>query len=173
MMKCISTKGNSRQHRPWENSLTRKAIGCHYIGLQIKTEFPTFSPGNLSGSSRWVAVLPCCQLRPRTDKPQMKESTPKGPNDAVTGSEILEYISDKKIAKIVTFLGVVASFILFIPAVWGIEKIESLNGKLGALTGFVILFSLVVIMLSKAERIEVISATALYAAVLIVLVGKG
>jgi CBS-domain-containing membrane protein len=86
--------------------------------------------------------------------------------------EELTYASDKRISNTVTGLGVIFSFALFIPAVWAIEKTDSLNAKLGALTGFILLFTIVVVTLTRAQRMEVITSTAAYAAVLIVLIGR-
>lgn len=63
--------------------------------------------------------------------------------------------------------------ILFIAAVWGIEELDSVEKKLGALTWSVLFFSIVVVMLNQAGIMEAITVTAAYAAVLIVLVGKG
>jgi hypothetical protein len=56
--------------------------------------------------------------------------------------------------------------------VWALWEISYIVNKLAALTGFVILFALWVGILTNGSRMEVFAATAAYAAVLVVYVGR-
>jgi len=73
----------------------------------------------------------------------------------------------------VTITNMLAAMGFLISAVWVLWKIDNFEWKLGALTIFVVAFSLWVAILTSAARTEVFGATAAYAAVLVVFVGRG
>ena len=87
----------------------------------------------------------------------------------------IDYVPEKTIHKWVTFIGLVAAIAFLIAAIWVIWVIPQrlFVVKLGVLTAFVILFGIWVNYATTATRSEVFAATAAYAAVLVVYVGKG
>ena len=72
-----------------------------------------------------------------------------------------------------SLFGLLAAMSFLIAAVWAIWKIDKFTSKLIALTAFVVGFTLWVAFLTNATRMELFGATAAYAAVLVVYVGKG
>lgn len=64
------------------------------------------------------------------------------------------------------------AILFLIVAMWVTWVISSLPGKLGAITGFVIAFAFWTICFTSAQRKEVYTATAAYAAVLVVFATK-
>lgn len=87
----------------------------------------------------------------------------------------IDYVPEKTIHKWVTFIGLVAAIAFLIAAIWVLWVIPErlFVVKLGVLTAFVILFGIWVNYATTATRSEVFAATAAYAAVLVVYVGKG
>lgn len=85
------------------------------------------------------------------------------------------YSPEKTIHKLVTFIGLVAAIAFLIAAIWLIWVVptELFVVKLGVLTAFVVLFGVWVNYATTASRSEVFAATAAYAAVLVVYVGRG
>ena len=87
----------------------------------------------------------------------------------------IDYVPEKTIHKWVTFIGLVAAIAFLIAAIWVLWVIPErlFVVKLGVLTAFVILFGIWVNYATTATRSEVFAATAAYAAVLVVYVGRG
>ena len=73
----------------------------------------------------------------------------------------------------VTIFNMAAAIGFLISAVWVLWKIDNFEWKLGALTIFVVAFAVWVAVLTTATKMEVFGATAAYAAVLVVYVGRG
>ncbi|KAI0523910.1 hypothetical protein F5B22DRAFT_592468 [Xylaria bambusicola] len=80
---------------------------------------------------------------------------------------------EKRIDAIVISFNMVAAIGFLIAAVWALWAIHDFITKLAAMTGFVVAFSLWVGLFTKAAKMEVFAATAAYAAVLVVYVGRG
>ncbi|CAF9908903.1 hypothetical protein IMSHALPRED_007533 [Imshaugia aleurites] len=85
----------------------------------------------------------------------------------------ISFVPEKKIHKGVTLIGLVAAIAFLIAAIWTIWAIHPFVVKLGVLTAYVVLFGVWVNYATTATRSEVFGATAAYAAVLVVYVGKG
>ena len=81
-------------------------------------------------------------------------------------------MKEKKIHKWVTFIGLVFAIAFLIVAIWVIYVIKKFVVKLGVLTAFVAVFGVWINYATTATRSEVFAATAAYAAVLVVYVGK-
>ncbi len=92
----------------------------------------------------------------------------------MSNSEIL-YVPEKSIHKLVTLIELVAAVAFLIAAIWLLWRIpgELYVLKLGVLTAFVILFSIWISYATSAQKSEIFAATAAYAAVLVVYIGKG
>ena len=87
-----------------------------------------------------------------------------------------EWTSENYTHAAVTSITLVIAMILLIGAVWSLwaaEKYYHFTLRLGVLTIWVILFSLWIALATGARRTDVFAATAAYAAVLVVFVGKG
>ena len=85
----------------------------------------------------------------------------------------ISFVPEKKIHKGVTLIGLVAAIAFLIAAIWTIWAIHPFVVKLGVLTAYVVLFGVWINYATTATRSEVFGATAAYAAVLVVYVGKG
>ncbi len=85
----------------------------------------------------------------------------------------LEFEPENRIDAIVISFNMLAAIGFLIAAVWTLWAIKVFVTKLAVTTGFVVAFSLWVGLLTKASKMEVFAATATYAAVLVVYVGKG
>ncbi|KAI0970641.1 hypothetical protein F4678DRAFT_435836 [Xylaria arbuscula] len=86
------------------------------------------------------------------------------------------WTSEKYIHGVVTFITLAIAMVLLIGAVWSLWASEDDNHftlRLGVLTTWVILFSLWITLATGARSGQVFAATAAYAAVLVVFVGKG
>ena len=96
--------------------------------------------------------------------------------DAYTGARqqipIYSY-SDKLVFRAVTICSTVLSSM--IPALCSLALyfIRREGARIGAIVGFTFLFSIVIVLVTPAKRIETFVATAAFAAVLIVFVGNG
>ncbi|KAF2472379.1 uncharacterized protein BDR25DRAFT_333263 [Lindgomyces ingoldianus] len=82
----------------------------------------------------------------------------------------VHYFSEQHISQIVTFIGVLTSAILLIGAIVSLYVVGRPGVRLGMIAGFTILFALSVALFTNARRAEIFTATAAYAAVLVVFV---
>lgn len=91
----------------------------------------------------------------------------------MSDSEII-YVPEKSIHKSVTLIELVAAVAFLIAAIWTLWVVPTkfYVVKLGVLTVFVILFGIWVSLATPATKSEIFAATAAYAAVLVVYVGK-
>jgi hypothetical protein len=94
-------------------------------------------------------------------------------SDKSGASDGLFYVSEWKISRFVTFLGIAVATLFLIGAMWALWGEKNFVKKLAIVTGFVALFGLWVGLLTSAKRTEIFAATAAYAAVLVVYVGRG
>ena len=89
----------------------------------------------------------------------------------MSDSEII-YVPEKRIHKSVTLIELVAAVAYLVVAIWTLYVVKPYKVKLGVLTAFVILFGIWVSLATPATKSEIFAATAAYAAVLVVYVGK-
>ncbi|GFF99637.1 chorismate mutase protein [Aspergillus udagawae] len=90
-----------------------------------------------------------------------------------TADPSIIYVDQNKVKVVTTTIGFILALGFLIAAVWAIGKISGMNGRLGALTGFVLGFGLWITFGTSAKRLEIFAATSAYAAVLAVYVTLG
>ena len=86
----------------------------------------------------------------------------------------LNYVPEAKISRIATIIGLVVAVLFLVAAVWllFLSAKTHYTVQLAVLTVFVLAFGTWVNFFTNAKRYEVFGATAAYAAVLVVFVGK-
>jgi hypothetical protein len=82
----------------------------------------------------------------------------------------VHYFSEQRISQIVTIIGVLTSAVLLIGAIVSLYVVRRPSVRLGMIAGFTVLFALSVALFTNARRVEIFTATAAYAAVLVVFV---
>ncbi|KAH8724360.1 hypothetical protein GQ44DRAFT_655147 [Phaeosphaeriaceae sp. PMI808] len=82
----------------------------------------------------------------------------------------VHYFPEQRISQIVTIIGVLTSTILLIGAIVSLYVVGRPSARLGMIAGFTVLFALSVALFTNARRAEIFTATAAYAAVLVVFV---
>ncbi|KAL1642331.1 hypothetical protein SLS61_009717 [Didymella pomorum] len=93
-------------------------------------------------------------------------TTPESTKDA-------KYVNEQKLQRFVTLSGTVFAIGFLIAAMWVLWRLkDNMIAKLGTVTGFVVAFAAWLGFLTTAQRKDVISATAAYAAVLVVFVSQ-
>ncbi|KAH6664963.1 hypothetical protein B0J14DRAFT_661073 [Halenospora varia] len=84
------------------------------------------------------------------------------------------YLDERRIRRVVTFVGMVLAVGFLVGAMWVLwREGDDMIAKLATVTGFVVGFGIWVGFFTSAGRKEVITATAAYAAVLVVFVSNG
>lgn len=92
------------------------------------------------------------------------------PNQA----ETTVYNKEARIDKIITFLTISAGLCMLIGPLWWLQQItvstakQNIEYRLGVITGFVVLFTVLLGSITVAKPFEVLGATAAYSAVLMV-----
>lgn len=91
----------------------------------------------------------------------------------MSDSEII-YVPEKRIHKTVILIELLAAVAFLVAAIWTLWAVPTrlYVVKLGVLTAFVILFGMWISLATSATKSEIFAATAAYAAVLVVYVGK-
>jgi hypothetical protein len=93
--------------------------------------------------------------------------------DAKRKSPIIYYYSDKRVLLALNICStVLASMVPALSSV-ALYFIQREGAKMGAIVGFTFFFSVIIVLITPAKRIETFVATAAFAAVLIVFVGNG
>jgi hypothetical protein len=72
------------------------------------------------------------------------------------------YFSDKRIDRFITFLVVGVGMIMLIAPMWILYGLQSNLQKLGTITGFIVLFLVLVVSATVAKPFEALAATAAY-----------
>lgn len=91
----------------------------------------------------------------------------------MSDKENSSFVDEIKTRKAVTLIWLMAAMAFLFAAIWTIWAIHPFVVKLGVLTAYVVLFSVWVNYTTTANRSDVFGATAAYAAILVVYVGKG
>lgn len=82
-------------------------------------------------------------------------------------------MNEQKLQRFVTLSGTIIAIGFLIVAMWVLWRLKNdMIAKLGTVTGFVVAFAAWLGFLTTAQRKDVISATAAYAAVLVVFVSQ-
>ena len=91
----------------------------------------------------------------------------------MSDSEII-YVPEKRIHKTVILIELLAALDFLIAAIWALWGVRNkfYVVKLGVLTAFVAAFGMWISLATSATKSEIFAATAAYAAVLVVYVGK-
>lgn len=87
------------------------------------------------------------------------------------------YLDETRLRRCVTFVETLFGVTFLIVAMWvlwlvGKDGEEHMKAKMGIVTGFVLGFAAFVGLCTSAEKKEIVTTTAVYAAVLVVFVGK-
>ncbi|KAF4981416.1 hypothetical protein FZEAL_2764 [Fusarium zealandicum] len=85
----------------------------------------------------------------------------------------VSFYSDKRIDNFASAVIVTIGVTMLITPIWVLQAMDSLQGKLGVITAFILIFLLVLSFAMVAKPFEALGATAAYAAVLMVFIQLG
>lgn len=82
--------------------------------------------------------------------------------------EATVYSSDKAFERFTTGSIIIAGVAMLLAPLWWLEYVSRSNGRLGIITGFLVVFATVMGISTSNKPFEVVATTAAYAAVLMV-----
>ncbi|KAE9364244.1 hypothetical protein N431DRAFT_421114 [Stipitochalara longipes BDJ] len=83
------------------------------------------------------------------------------------------YAKDKLLEHFVTLLVCLVGLVMLVAPLWALKFVTSLNARLGIITGFVVVFLVLIQSVTIAKPFETLAATAAYSAVLMVFMQGG